>query len=271
VGPSGEPAEDATRFRLGSTFDLEPEAYDELRPTYPEALFEQLTAVGSLAPAARVLEIGAGTGKATFDLARRGFDILALEPGAASARIAKQKLSAFPRVRVEISSFEEWRPPPEPFDAVVAATSFHWLDPRRRLPKAGAVLRDGGLLAIISTHHVAGGTDDFFAEVQHCYERYMPGTEPGLRLPSADQLASDTEELERSDLFGRVQQVGFLREVTYRTASHLRLLTTYSGHRALPEAARTALLECIGRLIEGRYDGHITKRYLFRLTTAVRV
>jgi SAM-dependent methyltransferase len=254
---------------LGRIFDEDAATYDEMRPSYPPVLFDDLVALSSLGSGARVLEIGPGTGQATEELARRGFDILALEPGADLARIANEKLRRFPRVRVEITTFEEWAPPPEPFDAVVAATSFHWLDPRERLRKSADVLRDGGLLAIVSTHHVAGGTADFFHDVQGCYERHMPGTDPGLRLPPADRLAPDTEELERADAFGRVRQRSYVHDVTYPTASYLRLLTTYSGHRALTDAARRALLDCIGRLIDERYAGQITKRYLFRLTTAV--
>ena len=60
--------------------------------------------------------------------------------------------------------------PPEPFDVVLAATAFHWIDPAVRVVKAAEALRPGGALATVATH-VAGGRDDaFFAEVQACCE-----------------------------------------------------------------------------------------------------
>jgi hypothetical protein len=125
------------------------------------------------------------------------------------------------------------------------------------------------VLAIISTHHVAGGTVDFFDDVQRCYERHMPGTERGLRLPSEDELPGD-EELENADLFTRVHRSSYGVDETYSTEAYRRLLTTYSGHRALAEDALNGLLACIGRLIDVRYAGRITKRYLFRLTVGER-
>ena len=82
------------------TFDEVAELYDRHRPGYPEALFEDLVALSGLAPAGRILEIGAGTGQATRPLARRGFRVLCLEPGAALARVARRKLAEFPRVEV---------------------------------------------------------------------------------------------------------------------------------------------------------------------------
>jgi hypothetical protein len=46
------------------------------------------------------------------------------------------------------------------------------------------------------------------------------------------------------------------------------VLRTYSGHRALAPAARAALLGCIAELIDGRFGGQITKRYLTELRVA---
>ena len=52
------------------------------------------------------------------------------------------------------------------------------------------------------------------------------------------------------------------------TAAYLDVLLTYSGHRALEPVARRNLLECIRRLIDSRYGGHITKRYMNELRVA---
>jgi len=48
-------------------------------------------------------------------------------------------------------------------------------------------------------------------------------------------------------------------------------LLTYSGHRALESAQREHLLDCITGLIESRYGGSITKRYMTELRLARRV
>ena len=56
------------------------------------------------------------------------------------------------------SSFEDWILPADPFDVVFCATAWHWRDPAVRLAKATEALRPGGTVAIVWTHHVAGGS-----------------------------------------------------------------------------------------------------------------
>lgn len=61
--------------------------------------------------------------------------------------------------------------PTEPFDVVFAATSFHWIDRDVRVTKSADALRPDDGLAVVSTHHVAAGDEQFFVDVQRCYER----------------------------------------------------------------------------------------------------
>ncbi len=62
-------------------FGEDAELYDKARAGYPESLVDDVLAfVGGKAPQVRALEVGAGTGKATMSFARRGVDIVALEP-----------------------------------------------------------------------------------------------------------------------------------------------------------------------------------------------
>jgi SAM-dependent methyltransferase len=253
---------------LRQTFEQAPGLYDRVRPGYPEVLFEDLAALGGLRAGARVLELGCGTGQATVPLARRGYEIVAVELGAGLADVARQKLEAFPSAQIVTADFESWPLPVEPFDAVVAATSFHWIDPGVRLEKAADALRPGGALAIISTHHVAGGDAQFFAAVQGCYERWMPGTPAGLRLPAAADVPVDREAFEGCERFGRMESRRYEWEVPYRTQEYLDLLMSYSGHRALEEHARTGLLRCIAALIDSRFGGRISKRYMTELAIA---
>lgn len=255
------------RVRLGTIFDEDPELYDRARPGYPPEVFDDLDALGGTWPGCRVLEVGAGTGKATVPLAGRGCRITAVEPGPGMAGVARRNLAAFPAVEVVTAAFESWPLPAEPFDAVVCATAFHWIDPAVRTVKAADALRPGGVLAVIATQHVAGGTEDFFAEVQGCYERFDPATPPGLRPPAAaDVDTSDhTAEIARSGRFRPVVRRRHEWELAYTTAQYLDLLRTYSGHRSLPPASRDGLLACVAGLIDTRYGGRVTKRYLTEL------
>jgi SAM-dependent methyltransferase len=258
------------RERLRATFDEAAELYDRARPGYPPALFDDLAELAGLGPGSRVLEIGAGTGKATVPLAERGCAVVAVELGEHMAAVARRNLAGFPAARVVVAAFEAWPLPADPFDAVVAATAFSWVDPAVRVTRAADALRLGGALATIGTHHVAGGTEAFYVEVQACYERWDPATPPGLRLPAAAAIPRCSEELDGSGRFGPAVFRRYEWDLEYSTAAYLDVLRTYSGHRALDPVTRRHLLDCIATLIDARYGGRITKRYLTELRIAHR-
>ncbi|MDC0772467.1 class I SAM-dependent methyltransferase [Streptomyces sp. HD] len=259
--------DETRRGRLSRTFDEDAELYDRARPGYPPELFDDLADVAGTSPGCRVLEVGAGTGKATLPLAERGYRITAVELGSGMAGVARRNLAGFEAVEIVTADFETWPLPQEPFDAVVSATAFHWIDPAVRMAKAADALRPGGALAVVATQHVAGGSEQFFVEVQDCYERFDPATPPGLRLPAAEDVdtSDHTEEVARSGRFGPVVFRRYEWDLTYTTAAYLEVLRTYSGHRALLPEAREGLLGCIAGQIDRRYGGRITKRYLTEL------
>ncbi|WP_433223011.1 class I SAM-dependent methyltransferase [Dactylosporangium sp. CS-047395] len=257
---------------LRATFDEDAARYDRARPGYPARMFDDLAAAGA-APGATVLEIGCGTGQATVPLAGRGYRIVAVELGAELAAVARRNLAAFDAVEVVTAAFEEWPLPGEPFDVVFSATAFHWIDPAVRVQKSADALRPGGLLATVATHHIAGGswTEDFFAEIQRCYARFDPSTPPGLHMQTARDIAEDDRELTSSGRFGPATFFRYEWELPYSTAEYLDVLLTYSGHRALPDAQRSGLLDSIARLIDVGHGGRIVKRYLTELRIAQRV
>lgn len=255
--------------RLRATFDEAANLYDRARPGYPSQLFADLADIADLRPGARVLEIGSGTGQATMPLAERSYQVTAIELGPHLAAVASRKLARFRNVAVTIAAFETWPLPSQPFDAVVAATAFHWLDPSVRVTKAGEALRVGGVLATIATHHVDGGDVPFFVDAQDCYRRWFPGS-AGIRLPAAIDIPQDSHELERSGLFEPAVFRRYEWEEAYTGQEYIDLLSTYSEHRALEEAKQRHLLDCIQRLIVERYGGRIRKRYLNELRVARR-
>lgn len=259
------------RERLRVTFDEDAERYDRARPNYPVALVDDLVNLAGIGPGTQVLEIGAGTGKLTVPLAERGSQITAVELGRNMTEVARQNLARIPTARVVVSSFEDWTLPESLFDVVVSATAWHWLDPNTRVVKAADALRIGGALAIVTTHHIAGGDEGFFADVQDCYESWDPATPLGIRLPSSDDIPAAGAELVQSGRFGPPSTRRYEQEITYSTKQYLDLLLTYSGHRALGDRRRTGLIDCIAHLIDTRYAGKVTKRYLYQLAVACRL
>jgi SAM-dependent methyltransferase len=259
---------DEIERHLRGTFDEDAELYERVRPGYPPEIFDDLAELTGIGPGCRLLEIGAGTGKATLPLALRGCRIIAVELGANMAAVAARNLAGYPDVEIVVSAFETWPLPAEPFDVVLAATAFHWLDPAVRMAKIRGALRAGGVLAVVETHHVAGGTTGFFADSQACYRRWDPATPPGFRLSTVDDIPTRPAGVDSAgglSGFGPPKIRRYEWEQSHPTAVYLDLLMTYSGHRALPEPDRSALLNCIGRLIDDQYGGRIAKRYLTQL------
>ena len=259
---------DTNRELLRATFGQDARLYDQCRPTYPHELFADLATLAGLGARSRVLEIGCGTGQATLPLAQLGCTIVAMDLSPDMAALAHRNLAQFPNVTVVAAAFEDWQSSTGPFDAVLSATAFHWLDPDVRMIKAADLLRPGGTLGIISTHHIAGGTEAFFAAAQRCYERFDPTTPPGMRLSTSDEIPEETAEFDRSARFGPVEFRRYPWQHTYTAPEYLNLLMTYSGHRAMAPQARTGLFACIAQLIDNDYDGQITKQYRTRLAIA---
>jgi SAM-dependent methyltransferase len=92
----------------------------------------------------RVLDVGAGTGIASLQFDDLGADVLAVEPDARMAALAREK-----GIPTEIDTFESWHPAGRKFDLVVFAASFHWVDPAVALPKVRTVLDNRGKLALL--------------------------------------------------------------------------------------------------------------------------
>jgi SAM-dependent methyltransferase len=244
--------------RLRTTFDSIAELYDRARPGYPPGLLDDLARLAGVGPGCRVLEIGPGTGQLTVPLAERGCTVVAVELGAGMAAVARRNLRRFPAVQVVTADFETWPLPAERFDLVIGATAMHWIAPEVLAAKASAALRPGGKLATVETHHIKGGTEPFFIEVQDCYLRFDPATDESFQMPTAADIPADGAA-------GRYEW-----DATYSTADYLDLLRTYSSTLALPQSAADGLLACIGGLIDTRFGGRITKHYLTQLLLADR-
>ena len=254
---------------LARTFDSVAELYEQVRPGYPAQMFEDLSSLLPPGPV-RVLEIGAGTGQATRGLLARGWHVVALEPGPELARVARRVLAGLGDVEVVVEPFEQWRGEQGSFDLVLAATSWHWLDPETACARAADCLRPGGVLAVVATEHVLpdGEGDPFFRAVEQDYDAVGMGD--GLGGPASPEAvpAPDAAAMAASGLFAPAVVSRYVWSRSYTAEEYLALLSSYSGHIAASPATRQQLFEAVRRRIEARPGGRVRKHYLTMLQTA---
>ncbi|MBO0805968.1 MAG: class I SAM-dependent methyltransferase [Nocardiopsaceae bacterium] len=161
------------RERRGASFGAVASEYDEHRPDYPaDAIRWALSPVtdeapeaggsgsgssgsgGSRAGASRggaggldglpVLDLGAGTGKLTAQLAALGASVTAVEPDESMLATLRRQLPGLPAIA---GSAESIPLPDSSVRAVLCGQSLHWFDLARALPEIARVLTPGGVLA----------------------------------------------------------------------------------------------------------------------------
>ncbi|MEJ5946128.1 class I SAM-dependent methyltransferase [Pseudokineococcus basanitobsidens] len=262
-----EPLDEAARRARRGVFDAGAARYAAARPTYPDGLFDALAAYGVLGPGARVLEVAPGTGQATRPMGLRGWWVHAVELGGGMAAAARAHVADLPRVTVEVTAFEDWPLPDDPFDAVVCCTAWHWLDPSVRVGKAARALRPGGTLAVVWTHHVAGGPSSADDEVTAAYAAAGLQTAWSARRPREEDLTPSTAELAGSPYLGDVRSVTFPVETAYHAGALVELFGTYSEVVALSPARRERLLTHLAELVDAR-GGLVTRRHVVELVLA---
>jgi len=130
---------DPRRARVFGNFAQD---YDRWRPGYP------LEAIDWLVPpsAARIADVGAGTGKLTGLLLGRGLQVVAVEPDADMLAVLAAN---FPGVKAEQAGAENLPLDDASVDAVLVGQAWHWFNHELALAEARRVVRPGGWLGLI--------------------------------------------------------------------------------------------------------------------------
>ena len=248
-------------------FDQAAGAYDEARPSYPLELIDKLIELTQLPANARILEIGCGTGQITVPLAERDYEIVAVELGENLARIAVSNLKSYHRVRVIHSAFEEWERADKVFDLVVSAQAFHWIDPVIGYPKIRRLLKDQGYLAVVY-NLFQGNQTPLYRELDAIYRSYFPQHAPHASPRTLQENVERTiRSIRESGLFQDPLVYQYPWVETYTTNRYMKLLDTFSDHRALKDETRTLMYQEIRDIID-KHGGTIDRPLLATLFLA---
>lgn len=248
------------------TYGADAAGYREGRPDYPPRLYDVLRSRCGLGTGSRVLEIGPGPGLVTEHLVAAGARVVAVEPDRGFAEYLGR---AMPQVRVVEASFEE-ADVGTGFDAVVAATSFHWLDPSTALPKLGDVLRPGGWGAIWWTVFSDPYREDPLLAEAGAALGFEPGNQRGGTAFQLD-TAARCEDLRQGAGLVDVAAELIPWDLPMSTVEVRALFSSMIAIRQLPDDERTRALETVASLVNDRFGGVAIRRHLTALYTGRRV
>ena len=244
------------------TFNQVAQLYDKARPGYLPELIRDLEALAQLPANARILEIGMGTGKATFPLAQRGYRLHCLEPGHQLAAVAAENLCSYPNVTIEIATFEGWPLQATAYDLVFSAQAFHWVDPDVGYAKAAQALKPGGQIALIWTID-ARAEGVLTQELDQIYATYGDWR---LR-PFEERVQERKAALMSSPYFVEPLIKQYAWSQRYTTQQFLDLVGTQSDYLVQPEAKQQGLLKAIATMIDNN-GGTFVRTYVSVLLIA---
>jgi SAM-dependent methyltransferase len=227
----------------GRLFDLVADDYDEVRPSYPDEVYDAIDALRPLS-GARVLDLAAGTCTATRQLLDRGAHVVAVDPGLPMLRRLRRGSA---HVAAVVATAERLPFATPRFDVVCCATAWHWLDTDATVEALRRVIRPRGLLALWWANHRRDDGLDWERAQGAVHDRWAMkfGSRPPTTVGVGPRDAAD--DLRRRGLDVVVDtELTWSRTVTRET--HLRVIGTHSDVLALGERRHEVLAEIAAAL-----------------------
>jgi SAM-dependent methyltransferase len=226
------------KLTLALSFGQLAETYHRTRPLYSKRVLDRLQEVLELEPDAHVLDLAAGTGRLTRELAQRFARVIAVEPDA--------EMRAFITDGEVLEGVAEDIPlATASVDAVFVGDAFHWFDAPRAVAEIARVLRPSGGVAMIRNHFWETEPplpDEALALLREPYVRSLPAR----RDPWAPAFSGS--------LFEPLREEGFEQEpLVLESSALLELFSTTSALAALPDDERAALFAAVLPLLAGPY------------------
>jgi SAM-dependent methyltransferase len=225
---------------LGLSFGRVAALYDRVRPDYSQESLDRAQEALALDASARVLDLAAGTGRLTTELARRFGSVVAVEPDDAMRALN-------PHGDVLAGTAEAIPLPAASVAAVFVGEAFHWFDAERAVPEIERVLAPQGGVALFSNlwWETEPPLPDRAAEL--------------LRVPYVSSGRADAVETWR-DVFAASPAFEPLRDETFGHAIDvdavmlLAMYQTTSSIAALAEDERADLVARVRPLLDERYS-----------------
>jgi SAM-dependent methyltransferase len=230
----------------GRLFGQVADLYDEVRPDYPDEVYDVLAAATGGLSGRPVLDLAAGTGLATRALALRGARVVSID--IAAGMLARLR-SRSPSVPVVVARGERLPFRADVFDMVVCATAWHWVETQATVSEVLRVLRPGGHLALWWANHRHDDAIDWEKAQHAVYERW----ELGYGSRPSPEIDGVIPREAAQDLRDRgldvIVDTELQWERTVTREQHLQVLRTHSNNLVLGDDADRVLADIEAALL----------------------
>lgn len=241
--------------------------YDMLRPNYPKELFDILAEEANINIDSILLEVGAGTGKATMGFANTGMIIDGIEIEASMAEILKEKTKDF-NVNVSIDSFENWKKKrKEDYDLIYSAQAFHWIDKEIKYKRCHELIKDSGKLGLFWYASVFE-SDSLFNEISDIFKKYNTGFSSTKKDLLHNLFSRERDELETTQYFDNIKEFRFKgKSIEQDVDTFINRYNTTSAYETLNEENKIKVNKELEKVIK-RFGGIVTTTIYYTLFTA---
>jgi SAM-dependent methyltransferase len=215
----------------------------------------------------RVVDLGAGTGALTRLLVDRADEVVAVEP---DDRMRSVLVRAVPEARVVPGRGEAMPLPDGCADAVLASSSWHWMDPVPALYEVGRVLKPRAILGALWTGPDPEGP--FISQARALLSEQPSGSNSAQRGDLTELILGDalrpmsTLEVPEGVPFDQPEHEAFTWDVALNADELIGLLGTLSWVITMPEEPRNTLFAEARRLLRDLLgiEGELTVDVAFR-------
>ena len=241
-------------------FNLAANYYDQYRPSYPKEIIDTLIKKTGISEKSKLLEIGAGSGKATELLKDGGYNICCVEPGKNLVAIGNLKFEKYSNIRFECTRFEEYEAKKHSYDLIFAAQAFHWVPQPKGYEKCAFALKEKCYLALFWNMYLTYD-NEMDNELLEISNRYGGFADFMNEETCERRIASIVSDIENSGLFTKPDVYRQQWKKTYTAADYYGFALTGNSLIQKSEEEKQKALKDLGDLAN-KHGGVIERPYL---------
>lgn len=242
----------------GKRFNQVATIYDKYRPSYPNELIERIIITSGIKKEDKIIEVGAGSGKATELFVQKGFKLTCIEPGENLARIGSERFKEFGKVEYIVTRFEEWDGLGQIYDLAISAQAFHWVPKPVGYKKLAEALKENKYIALFWNMYV-NYDNEFVNELAAICKEYSV-----IWMDKKEEIDNRISDIKQdiidSNYFSEVQVYEYPWEIEDTCEDFINFLRTGNGYIGLSDEFKLEFDRQITDVFN-RAGGRIKRRF----------